>query len=82
MKKFSEGIDRRNFVKSGASLITVGAAGGVFSATAGSSAPDYEKLQLENDLVTRKIYLEYLKDGDTRSLAALKRLDKAFDKVL
>lgn len=82
MKKFSEGIDRRNFVKSGASLIAVGAAGGVFSATAGSSAPDYEKLQLENDLVTRKIYLEYLKDGDTRSLAALKRLDKAFDKVL
>lgn len=82
MKEFSGGIDRRDFVKAGASLIALGAVCGAYSATAGSSVPDYEKLQAENDLVTRKIYLEYLKDGDTRSLAALKRLDKAFDKVL
>ena len=45
-------------------------------------APDYAKLQKENDLVLREDYIKYLNDGDARSFDALERLDKAFEKVL
>lgn len=75
-------IDRRSFVKAGSSLAAIGFAGGRCSVLPDFFAVDYAKLQRQNDLVTRKTYLEYLKDGDTRSFAALKRLDEAFDKIL
>ena len=45
-------------------------------------APDYAKLQKENDLVLREDNIKYLNDGDARSFDALERLDKAFEKVL
>lgn len=82
MENFAEGMDRRSFVKAGISFAALGAATGCVSFAPDCSTRDLAVLQQENDLVSREDYIKYLKDGDTRSFAALKRLDAAFDKVL
>jgi L-ascorbate metabolism protein UlaG (beta-lactamase superfamily) len=75
-------IDRRSFVKAGSSFVALGSVGGGCLSISEYFAPDYAKLQKENDLVLREDYLKYLNDGDARSFDALERLDKAFEKVL
>jgi hypothetical protein len=71
-------MDRRQF-----------AAGTLFSAIASPSlalkppaGDELDAWQRDTDLVSADTYREYLKDGDTRNLAALEKLELAFDKVL
>ncbi len=75
-------IDRRSFVKAGSSFVALGSVSGGCLSISEYFAPDYAKLQKENDLVLRENYIKYLNDGDARSFDALERLDKAFKKVL
>ena len=41
-----------------------------------------DKWQAETDLATSELYGKYWRDGDTRSLASLEKLEAGFDKVL
>ena len=82
MKFSSDLINRRGFLKASASFAALTSVSGCFTLSSEPTWADIDRLQLENDLVTREDYLNYLKDGDTRSLAALKRLDRVVDKVL
>lgn len=74
--------DRRSFVKAGAAFAAAGAVTPLFASSAESTGPDYDKLQLEIDLVSNYDYRDYMMGGGARSFAALRRLDNAFDKVM
>ena len=57
------------------------------AAPAASLVTDAEKATLglwqkETDLATAELYGKYLKDGDTRALASLEKLEAAFEKVM
>lgn len=75
-------IDRRSFVKGGAAFAAAGVALPIFADAAAVPRIDYNKLQQEIDLVSNYDYRDYMMAGNTRSFAALKRLDDAFDKVM
>jgi hypothetical protein len=81
MKFSSNLINRRGFLKAGVSFAAFTSTSNCFTLSPEPSWAAIDRLQLENDLVSREDYLNYLKDGDTRSLAALKRLDRVVDKV-
>lgn len=80
MKQHTQPLDRKTFISAGLSFAATGLAAA--AGAAATPAPDYDGRQKEIDLVSNIDYGRYLKDGDTRSFAALKRLDDAFDAVL
>ena len=62
-------------------------AGPATAAPVESLVTDEEKATLglwqkETDLATAELYGKYLKDGDTRALASLEKLEAAFEKVM
>lgn len=75
-------FNRRSFVKAGAAFAAAGVVSPMFASSGADAGPDYDKLQLEIDLVSNHDYRDYLMGGGTRSFAALERLDAAFDKVM
>ena len=63
--------------------------GSLFSAVAAPSSAEQrvpsdelDVWQRDTDLVSADTYRKYLQDGDTRNLAALEKLEQAFDKIL
>ena len=84
--RLRSGIVRRDFVKGTAALAVSASAAG-FMTPAAADAPvsagdALDIWQRETDLVTAETYMKYLSDGDTRGLASLVKLEKAFEKVL
>lgn len=70
-------MERRTFV--GGALASAIAA----PAMAERSQEDFlDVWQRDTDKVEARAYREYLRDGDTRSLVSLEKLDRAFDKVM
>lgn len=43
---------------------------------------EIDSWQSETDLVSAETYRDYMRDGDTRSLASLEKLERAFERVL
>lgn len=43
---------------------------------------EIDQWQRETELVSAETYREYMRDGDTRSLASLEKLERAFERVL
>ena len=70
---------RREFIVAGTSAAAAAAIPRAAAAAADDAALD--RWQRETDLVTAEAYRAYLADGDTRGLAALERLERAFDQV-
>ena len=82
---------RRDVIRGGVCLAAAGAFAGCASASSATPAAplvtDAESATLglwqkETDLATAELYGKYWKDGDTRSLASLAKLDAAFEKVM
>ena len=80
------GNTRREFISSAAAVIAVPAAfanGGDAKALVTSEEEVLlDQWQRETDLATSELYVKYWRDGDTRGLASLEKLEAAFDKVL
>ena len=70
---------RREFIVAGTSAAAAAAIPRAAAAAADVAALDH--WQRETDRVTAETYRAYLADGDTRGLAALERLERAFDQV-
>lgn len=74
-------LTRREMILGGACM----AVSGAFARTA-AAKPDEDVVldlwQRETDLATAELYGRYRRDGDTRSLASLEKLEAAFEKVL
>ena len=85
---------RRDVIKGGFCLAAAGALSGCAgtpppppAAPAASLVTDSENATLgvwqkETDLVAAEVYVKYFKDGDTRGLASIERLEAVFDKVM
>ena len=75
------GIDRRNFLK-GAACAMATSAVATLPAADKSQEDALDVWQRETDLVDAGVYEKHFRDGDTRGLKSLERLDAAFEKVL
>ena len=79
---------RREVLKGGACMAAAGALDASALASEGESLVTAEEnavldlWQKETDLATSAIYNEYWRDGNTRGLASLEKLEAAFEKVL
>ena len=73
-------MKRREFVKSALCAAAAGI-GGVSQAGAGEGDV-LDAWQRDTDLVKFDVYNKYYRDGDTRGLVSLEKLERAFDKVL
>ena len=73
-------MDRRDFVK-GASCAALSAVAGGLSAAERGAEDAISTWQKETDLVSADTYEAYMRDGDTRALASLEKLERAFEKV-
>ena len=74
----SEMIRRRSFM---AAASCAAAAGLVRPLRAEGAEDALDVWQRETDLVKADVYMQYRKDGDTRGLASLEKLERAFEKV-
>ena len=73
-----EMINRRGFMAGAACA----AAAGLARPLRAEGAEDaLDVWQRETDLVSADTYMQYRKDGDTRGLASLEKLERAFEKV-
>lgn len=80
---------RLEFIKSAAATVALPAAFGTGCSTvpqAQATAEDENAVldlwQAETDLATSELYAKYWRDGDTRGLVSLDKLDAAFEKVM
>ena len=71
---------RAEFIRSAGAAVAVAAAGSAFGEK--DRAIDYDGLQKEIDAVTPAEFSDYLRSRTEPDQAALKRLDRAFEKVL
>ena len=74
-------VRRREFMKDALCAAAIGVAGAGAGADGGEDAV-LDLWQRETDLVAADVYKSYLRDGDTRGLASLEKLERAFAKVL
>lgn len=75
--------DRREFIVGASAFATALASmKGFAQCREATGDPDLDLRQSEIDAVSVGLYGAYLRDGNTRSLAALDRLEAAFDKVM
>ena len=78
---------RRTFVKGALCMAATGLAGTVpatgkkDSASAGCQGDALDTWQRETELVSPDVYDAYMRDGGTRGLVSLDKLEQAFDKV-
>ena len=80
MNETADRMGRRAFVgKATCAAVATGTAARLFAGDAAEDALDM--WQRETDLVDAGVYERYMADGDTRGLASLVRLERAFEKV-
>jgi hypothetical protein len=70
-------MERRSFISG-----VLGAAASAPLHAAGGSDDVLDVWQRDTDLVSADIYMKYLRDGDTRALTSLEKLELAFGKVM
>ena len=75
----AEMIERREFIAGMACAAATGLARPVLATDITEDALDV--WQRETDLVSASVYGQYRRDGNTRNLAALEKLEQAFEKV-
>ena len=80
-------LGRRTFVKGALCTAATGLVGTVPAAENEGTVPAgcwgevLDTWQKETDLVSADVYKTYMRDGDTRGLASLEKLEKSFEKV-
>ena len=71
-------VNRREFVSSAGAFAAAGVVGRLF---AGQAEDALDVWQRETDCVKAEVFRDYMEDGDTRGLASLEKLERAFEKV-
>ena len=71
-------VNRREFVSGAGAFAAAGVVGRLF---AGQAEDALDVWQRETDCVKAEVFRDYLEDGDTRGLASLEKLERAFEKV-
>ena len=71
-------VNRREFVSGAGAFAAAGVVGRLF---AGQAEDALDVWQRETDCVKAEVFRDYMEDGDTRGLASLEKLERAFEKV-
>ena len=71
-------MDRREFVSGAGAFAAAGVINRLFAEPAEDALDVWQR---ETDLVKAETFRDYLKDGDTRGLVSLEKLERAFEKV-